>query len=159
MKQFEKLPAILFSDESWLAENFDSFREYIEYRVHGYFASVAFRRVYGEENSGDTYTHHRIENLEATRLYRDLFARRLSEVKISELWNTKVSVHELLSLTRNPFAKDTTRLQAAKELNVLVGITVVDENGKTKAGASLEDFYKTEGNSKPDESAAPATTH
>ncbi len=142
---FERLPPDVFSDEQFLTDHLEAFLDYVEYRVQGVFSSIAFRSVFGEENSNDTHGHKRVIALEHTRLYRNTFKARLDSSKIGELWNTKTSIHELLSLVRNPFAKDAVRLQAQKELNILVGITVVDENGKTKAGASLNDFYKAEG--------------
>ncbi len=153
--EFERLPALMFSDEQFLTNHIEEFLDYVEYRVQGVFPSTAFRSVYGEENSTDTSAHQRIINLEHTRLYRNTFKARLESLKIGELWSTKIALHELLSLVRNPFAKDAVRLQAQKELNILVGITVVDENGKTKAGASLNDFYKAEGITPVEEAAKP----
>jgi ASC-1-like (ASCH) protein len=132
-----------FGTIEFAADNKQHIKKYIEYRVHGYHPHVAFRRVFGEENMC-SQSHVSIELLEHNEYYKEHFERRLKEIKIEDLWNTKTSIHELLSMTRNVFAKDTTRLNAMKELNVLVGITVVDENGKTKAGRSLDDFYRGE---------------
>lgn len=139
------VPPFKFSDETFLTQHMDMFLDYVGYRVQGMFSSDAFRRVFGEENAKGTQAHERVINLEHSPLFRNTFKAALEGSKVSELWNTKTSIHELLSLVRNPYTKDATRLSAAKELNVLVGITVVDENGKTKAGASLNDFYAAEG--------------
>ena len=135
------VPASHFGDEDFAVENKKYFDAYVEYRVRGYHPHVAFRRVFGEDYM-DSNSPMRIEMAEHNPYFRSNFKRRLSEVKIEELWETKTSVHELLSMVRNPFAKDTTRLGAMKELNVLVGITVVDESGRTRAGRSLADFYQ-----------------
>lgn len=139
----DKRPPFLFADESFAIVHKDLFDQFIEYRIHGYHSSVCFKRVFGAENY-DSNAHMRIENLEHNPYYKRRFAQRLEEVKTSELWNTKISINELLSSARNPFAKDSVRLNAIKELNVMCGITVVDESGKTKAGRSLEDFYAME---------------
>jgi hypothetical protein len=139
------VPPFKFSDEQFLTSHLDLLLDYVGYRVQGMFSSDAFRRVFGKECSEGTQAHERLINLEHTSLYRNVFRNALDTAKVGDLWNTKTSIHELLSLVRNPYAKDATRLQAAKELNVLVGITVVDENGKTKAGSSLNDFYAKEG--------------
>ena len=137
----ELVPPKQFGLVSFAEANAEVFNAYVEYRVKGYHSHVAFRRVFGEDYM-DSVSHIRIEMVEHNDYFRAQFARRLKEIKVEELWETKTALHELLSLARNPFAKDTTRLNAMKELNILVGIVVVDENGKTKAGRSLDDFYK-----------------
>jgi hypothetical protein len=129
-----------FGDRDFAEANRQYFDPYVEYRVRGYHPHVAFRRVFGEDYM-DSNAPQRIEMAEHNPYFRERFATRLKEIKIEELWNEKTSIHELLSLARNPFAKDTTRLNAAKELNILIGITVTDENGKTKKGRDLSDFY------------------
>jgi len=134
-------PPKMFGDVKFAEANSGIFDAYVEYRVRGYHAHVAFRRVFGEDYM-DSVSHIRIEMTEHNPYFKEHFERRLKEIKVEALWDTKTSLHELLSMARNPFAKDSTRLNAMKELNILVGIVVVDENGKTKAGRSLDDFYK-----------------
>ena len=131
----------MFKERDFAEANKEFFDQYVEYRVRGYHGHTSFQRVFGDEATG-SQAHIRIENIEHNPYYKERFKRRLEEIKVEELWNTKTSLNELLSMARNPFAKDSTRLNAMKELNILVGITVVDENGKTKAGRNLEDFYK-----------------
>jgi len=128
----------MFGDRRFAELNKEQFDQYVEYKVNGYHSHVAFQRVFGDEY---TNPHLRIEFTEHNPYYRDRFKARLAEIKVDELWNTKTSLNELLAMARNPFAKDSTRLNAMKELNIMVGIVVVDENGKTKAGRSLDDFY------------------
>jgi hypothetical protein len=144
MSDFIPIAVDLFGDDQYAINHAEQYDDYIEYRVRGYHASLAFRRVWGDEQYG-AQGHVKIDRIEHGSYYRSHFTKRLKEIKIDELWNTKTSVHELLSLTRDIFAKDTARLNAIKELNVLVGITVVDENGKTKAGRGLNDFYEQNG--------------
>lgn len=138
---YDSVPISMFADPEFAASNKEAFDRYVEYRVRGYGAGQTMSKVFGAEPmQADTY--QRSERLEANPYYLARFEQRLKEIKIEELWNTKTSLHELLSMARSPFAKDSTRLNAIKELNIMVGIIVIDENGKTKAGRSLEDFYK-----------------
>ncbi len=134
------VPPSMFGDRAFAELNTEQFDAYVEYRVRGYHSHVAFRRVFGEEYMDNT-SHIRIELTEHNAYVRAKFKERLAAIKVEELWDTKTSLNELLSMARNPFAKDSTRLNAMKELNIMVGIVVVDENGKTKAGRNLSDFY------------------
>lgn len=84
---------------------------------------------------------------EASPRYKQTFKARLKAVKPETMWDINRAVSELLKLVLNENVRDTTRLSAIRELNVIFGITVV-EDGLTKAGMSLADFYKLEGDLK-----------
>lgn len=127
--------------ESYAESNADLIIAYAKLRVHGIHASVAFRRLWGEE-FWDSYSQARIYAIESTEVYIHNFRDILLKTPIQELWNDKLSVHKLLSLANNIFEKGSTQLRAIQELNVLVGITIVDENGKTRKGSNMSDFYK-----------------
>jgi hypothetical protein len=129
----------MFGEEKFAELNKDHFDAYIEYRVRGYHASVAFTRIFDEVNA--QHAQLAAEFLEHNPYYQRRFKERLEAIKLEKLWDTKISVHELLSVARNPFARDSTRLNAMKELNIMYGITIVDENGKTQRGKGLADFY------------------
>lgn len=144
MTTITRIPASQFGDPEFAKLNPDYFNEYVTYRVHGYHAQVAFRRVFGDENMGHN-SHMKIEEIEHNPWVRSEIARRLAQVKQSELWNERVAIHELLSIARDVYAKDSTRLNAVKELNVLYGITITDEKGVTRRGMNLDEFYKTHG--------------
>ena len=140
MSDHSVVPPAMFGDREFAELNKDKFDEYTEYRVHGIHCTVAFRRVFGEEYM-DSVSHIRVELTEHNPYFREQFLRRLKAIKVEELWDAKSSLNELLGMAQNPFAKDSTRLNAMRELNIMVGIVIVDENGKTKAGRNLEDFY------------------
>ena len=129
-----------FADETFVRANEGLVAKYVEYRVKGYPEQMAFLRVFGSDYK-DGALAQRIDNLEHNVVYRKMFDTRLRDIPLEELWNARLSVQELLTIARSWFAKDATRLAAMRELNVLCGITVIDENGKTKAGRRLEDFY------------------
>jgi hypothetical protein len=146
-KYKEPEPPWLFGDEDFTILYKEKINMYVEYRVRGFHSQIALGRAFGSENaaSGDSSTNERVFHLESNPYYMDRFERRLKEIHMDELWSAKTSVHEMLSILRSPYTKDSTQLAAAKELNVVFGITIVDENGKTRAGRSLADFYKNVG--------------
>lgn len=134
-----------FASELFAMSNQLLFDEYIAMRVHGLSAFVAFRTLFGDLAT-DNWATARIYALEHNPYYRRNFKASLEATPVDQLWNPKMAIHELLQMVRDKFAKETARMNAIKELNVLCEITIVDENGKTKAGRGLDDFYAKEGN-------------
>lgn len=135
-----------FADPEFIDLNRPFFERYVELRVRGFGSRVSFVKIFGTDNYGSPADgYKRCNDIEESDFYKERFELRLKEITTGELWNTKQTMHELLSIVRDDSARDATRLNAVKELNVLCGITIVDENGKTKAGRTLADFYKTEG--------------
>lgn len=125
--------------EDWYVnKHTDMYEDYVEMRLTGVHPSIAFRRIWGE-GYWDQMSQSRIYAIEESNFYRKEFAIRLAATPIEKLWDLKKSVHNLVCLSQNPFAKDNTRLGAMKELNVLVGITMIDENGKTVAGKGMRE--------------------
>lgn len=134
------LPPIYFRDENFAERNISIITEYADYRVLGWNPERAFCRVFGTAYA-DYFLEARIQALEHNVVYRKVFAAKFGATKLDDMFDAKTSVYELLSLVNNPFTKDTTRLTAIKELNIMFGITVIDENGKTRAGKTLSEFY------------------
>ncbi len=146
-----------FAQPDFIAVNEPFFDRYVDLRVHGYSSRTSFIKVFGLDHYPDPQQgYRRTSDIEETDWYRAAFEARLKTVTVAELWHTKSSIHELLAIVREDATRDSTRLNAIKELNVLVGITVVDENGKTKAGRTLADFYAENGKSKVPGKPAPA---
>lgn len=137
-----------FANELFVHNNIALFERYAQYRVKGHTPASALRMTFGEDyfDSGATA---RIYALEGNSAYQKIFQRLLNATKISDMWNPKQAVHELICLARDKFEKGSVRLGAIKELNVLCEITVVDETGKTKAGRNLADFYAAESEQQP----------
>ncbi len=115
------------------------FAEYIKLRVEGYHPMTCMRQVFG--NCDDVGLRGMM--IEGNPFVVAGIKKGLEAIKFGELWSPKVAVHEMLSMVRDPFVKDSTRFAAAKELNVMCGIVIVDENGKTRAGKTLDDFYSS----------------
>lgn len=170
MDEYQSVPPIQFGKPEFAEMNRELYAEYIKYRLHGYHPQVAFRRTFGDEHLQQN-GHLKVEYCEHNPYVRQKLAALLKNIKIAELWDEKIAVHELISLARNVFAKDNTRLGAIKELNVLCGITITDERGNTKRGMSLDEFYKAHGttadkaqadrpeNANFGEEGRPSTTH
>lgn len=150
-----------FASERFAQENKAIFDEYIELRIRGVNSAVAYRMILGDEYA-DNHAQSRIYALEMNPYFRKEFPLRLGLTPIADLWNPKVAVHELLSVVRDRFAKESARISAMKELNVITNITIVDDSGKSKPGRSLADFYATEGKKSTvevEEGDLPVITH
>lgn len=156
------LPAYHFRDEDFAQRNLVAVAEYAGYRALGVNAERAFLRTFGTDYA-DPHLTSRIEALEHNVIYRRAFLEAFSKVKVGEMWDVKMAAWEYLQLVNNPFVKDSTRLSAIKELNVLFGITVVDDTGRTRAGRGLKEFYAdtidAEAGSVTQATSAPARRH
>lgn len=149
-----KLTAYYFGLESTVTANEGVMGEYVELRAKFYHPRIAFVRIFGSEYE-DEHLMTRIEALELNPALVRLLKMRRSEMKVSDLVTERTAVEDYLSISRNPFEKGSTRVAAMREVNVLMGIAVVDEKGQTKrAGMSLDDFYT----SQPGKTVAPAST-
>lgn len=132
-----------FGDEEFIAANKQYFDKYIDRRVQGYSDQNSFMHVFGASYwQGHQQGFARIRAIEASEYFKREFNIKVAALKPHQIWSPNTAVHELLQLVRGDDVKHSVKLNAAKELNILMGIIVVDENGKTKAGRSLDDFYK-----------------
>lgn len=59
------------------------------------------------------------------------------KARVSKVWGAGKAVMALYDLTQDPAVRDSVRLNAIKELNVIAGITIVDENGNTKRAEEM----------------------
>jgi hypothetical protein len=140
MKPFKNLDE--FADPEFIKLNQSFFDDYIKLRVHGKPAYQSFIRVFGSEHwEGVQQGHNRIEAIESTQYFLTQFDKVLEETSASDLWNAKKALHALLAASQDLNNRDAVRLAAVKDLNLLTGIVIVDENGKTRVGRTLNDFY------------------
>lgn len=137
------IPLDDFATPEFIEDNKSFYDKYIALRVQGYDPRTAFLRVFGAEHmpDGAQAIDRRLEGIEATNYFNTHFNAALEATPVSQMWHPKRALNELLCVVRGPYVKDSTKLNAIKELNIMVGIVIVDENGKTKAGRSLSDFY------------------
>ncbi|WP_118185717.1 hypothetical protein [Paraburkholderia phosphatilytica] len=67
----------------------------------------------------------------------------LEAMNPSTEWSANTAIMHLLRLVENPLEKGSTKLNAIKELNVLLGITTVDAEGRTRRNEmSWEDVLR-----------------
>ena len=154
-----EVPLDDFANPEFIELNKSFFDKYIELRVQGNDPRTSFIRVFGMEHLPQEAQGiaRRLEGIESTDYFNPHFDAALEATPVSKLWNPKRSLNELLCLVKGPYVKDSVKLNAVKELNIMVGIIIVDENGKTKAGRSLNDFYDTVDGAEG-KGAAPAPT-
>lgn len=152
------VPVDDFADPEFIELNKSFYDKYIALRVQGHDARTAFLRVFGKEHmpDGAQAIDWRLEGIESSEYFNKHFDAALEATPVVKMWNPKRALNELLCVVRGPYVKDSTKLNAIKELNIMVGIVIVDENGKTKAGRSLSDFYDGVDGVDPSKSAAPA---
>lgn len=126
-----------FAEESFAKLNVECFDAYIEYRLKGVHSHIAFTRLFG----ADSDSNIKAEMMEHNPYFQREFSARLSALTTEKMWDEKRAVHAFMEMMKNPFFKDSTRLQALKELNVLMGITEVDDAGRTRKVPTMEDMY------------------
>ncbi|WP_053525706.1 hypothetical protein [Burkholderia cenocepacia] len=69
-------------------------------------------------------------------------AARIRESKPDELWHARLSAHKLLQIVMDDRHRESSRLNAIAQLNVLLGITEIADTGQQKlVDRSLADFY------------------
>lgn len=139
----EVQPARAFRSEQFARDNVQLVSDYADYRVMGFNPERAFIRVFGTDY-GDMHLFARIEALEHNIVFRQVFAKRFGETPLSRMFSVKHAIWHWNSLLNNPFVRETVRAKAIESLQVIYGITVVDEAGNTKAVKTLDDFYKDE---------------
>lgn len=127
---------------SFALANVEVFNKYIDLRVHGVHSHEAFRRAFPLDWYENANGFARTNSVEFNPYTISRMRDTLATVDPATLWNPRLAVHEMLCLARDPYAKEAARLGAMKELNVLLNITVTDEKGKSRAGRSLDDFYR-----------------
>lgn len=137
----EAPPAKQMATDTWCNHNSQLIKAYVELRIRGWSGIKSMRRIFGEEYY-DSNISARVNSLEGSEFYRSEFNDQLASTPISTLWDEKLSINKLLGIVNDDLEKGSTRLNAIRELNVLVGITIIDENGKTRKGNKVGDFYK-----------------
>lgn len=129
-----------FEDVNFALNNKEHFDRYIELCIHGYDEATALRIVFGEESVSDGQFWGRIYAIRRNPYYFQNYDKRLKSIKVDDLWNPRTAIALLLKVARSS-EKDSARINAIKELNIITGITVMDEAGNTKMGRNLDDFY------------------
>ena len=131
-----------FEDEQFALNNKPLFDKYINFVAKGVSDIVALRVVFGEDYMTDQVRQY-IFALQRNPYYQKHFESVLLGIKVEDMWNQKFALHHLLRIVKDENAKETAKIMAIKELDILCGITTVDELGNTKIGRSMGDFYRS----------------
>ena len=137
------IPPLEYASEKFAKDNLEGFDEYIGFRIAGHSPSVAFCRAFRvpQEHNANNYTIACA--IEANPYIRRGIESALEKMDAKKVWTSSRAVWELMQLVVNQMNRESTRLAAIKELNVLAGITIIDPNGKTKI-PTLQDFYASQ---------------
>jgi hypothetical protein len=139
---YDPLPPSEFGKTEFALSNQPNFDRYIEYRLQGVGYIIAFRKSFPAMYCTDLSRMHQYADQVEYNLYtiREL-RKSIEEIEPSKLWNAKIAMHEMLCIIRDPASQSSARLRAIEGVNILSGITFIDDKGKTRKGASLRDFY------------------
>ena len=143
-----KYPASNFREEIFIRQYRALVSDYLDLRILGVEPERAFLRCFGTDYY-DQFITQRIEALEHNPAYRVEFAKRFGAQSVDQMFNLKVAVYEWLQLINSKATRDSSKVAALKELQVLYGMTVIDANGNTRAGKVLADFYLEQNQAKP----------
>ncbi|WP_179404092.1 hypothetical protein [Burkholderia guangdongensis] len=115
---------------------------YIRLKAIGRSSIAALSGAFGADYSMSMNPHVYIDLIETSDAYVNGLPHAIEALKDHSIWNAEISARVLASIATDESAKRSDRIAAAKELNVIYGVTVIDENGKTKAGMTLDDLLK-----------------
>ncbi|OJA81159.1 hypothetical protein BGV72_02635 [Burkholderia ubonensis] len=133
-------------------------KRYIQLRALGHKSIAALTGAFGHEYLRAVNPSAYIDLIETSDTYMNGF-RRAVEDSTQKLWSDEIAARVLFSIATNESAKNTERIAAAKELNVLYGVTVIDEKGNTRRGMSLEDLLKMTPSANTSQAAAESKVH
>jgi len=147
-----KYPAGKFRNPEFIREYRPLFARYLDMRVAGKPARSAFLQCFGA-GYFDQWFLGRIEALEGGEHFQAQLEKKRAEADLTKVFDLKDAVYGWLDIIHNPETRDSSRVAALKELQVLYGMTMIDANGNTRAGKVLADFYKESDRAKPITSA------
>ncbi|MGC2970446.1 hypothetical protein [Paraburkholderia aspalathi] len=118
-------------------------KRYMHLRVIGKTSIAALTGSFGVDYTMAMNPWAYINLIETSDAYLSGLAAAVAAMSDEQLWSAETSARVLYSIATDETAKRGERIQAAKELNVLFGITIIDEKGNTRAGAmSVEDLFR-----------------
>jgi hypothetical protein len=143
-----KYPAPRFREDDFIRMYRPLVSRYLDMRVLGMERESAFLQCFGT----DYYDQHlirRIEALEGNEAFQNELGKRLDAKTPEQMFDLKKAIWNWMSIINSNSARDSSKVAAIKELQVLYGLTVIDANGNTRAGKTLADFYKETDQQKP----------
>ena len=109
---------------------------YVGLRLLGHPPFMAALGAEVPEHIADEYS--RLAEVNDT--YIELFAQRLALLNEECGWSRKMAILRLQETVNDPYAKRADKTNAIKELNMLTGVTAIDDKGRTVI-PTLKDFF------------------
>jgi len=115
--------------------------EYMKLRAIGRESLAALTVAFGAHHATSGRVSILIDFIEGSDKYIAGMPAAIERMKHVTIWSPALAARNLVAIA-NSAAKASDRMSAIKELNVIYGVTIVDENGKTKSGGmTLKDFW------------------
>jgi len=118
---------------------------YVNLRADGHASIAALTGAFGPEYVMTMNPYTYINLIETSDAYKRTLVAAVAAKKDNPIWDAEQAARVLFSIATDETAKRAERIAAAKELNVLFGITIIDDKGNTRIGHTLADFYKLTG--------------
>ncbi|WP_186080035.1 hypothetical protein [Burkholderia gladioli] len=140
---FTEMSIDLFGDDDYIRQTIQPFvRKYARLRAHAMEAGTAFISTFKLSINDDRWPLKK-QALESTEFYAAMFKEEFSKVKAEDLLNPKSALFKYMEIVNCRKTNGASKVAALKEAALIAGVTVIDEDGKVKAGASLNEFYQS----------------
>ncbi|PLZ01961.1 hypothetical protein CY652_13100 [Burkholderia sp. WAC0059] len=121
----------------------DALLRYVNLRADGHTSIAALVGAFGSDYAMTMHPFIYINLIETSDAYKRTLVAAVAAKKDNPLWDAETSARVLFSIATDETAKRAERIAAAKELNVLFGITIIDDKGNTRRGGlTVEDLLK-----------------
>lgn len=123
---------------------------YCELRAAGSSSMTALAVAFGPERTNSIHCMRFIDAIEASKMFRDYMD--------AHPWTEAASVATLRDIAANG-VKNSDRIAAVRELNTLHGLTMVDEQGRTRragGNTTFDDFLRMKAGADAEEAAKAA---
>ena len=116
--------------------NVGMLHKYVDLRLLGHPPFMAALGAEVPEHIADEYS--RLAEVNDT--YIELFTQQLALLNEECGWTRKMAILRLQETVNDPYAKRADKTNAIKELNMLTGVTAIDDKGRTVI-PTLKDFF------------------
>lgn len=132
-----------FKNEYIAAYHKEALLRYVSLKAEGHTSIAALTGAFGHEYAMTMNPFAYINLIETSDAYKRTLVAAVADKKDNPIWDAEQAARVLFSIATDETAKRAERIAAAKELNVLFGITIIDDKGNTRAGAmSFEDVVR-----------------
>lgn len=132
-----------FKNEYIVAHHKEALLRYVKLRAEGHTSIAALTGAFGHEYAMTMNPFAYINLIETSDAYKRTLVAAVADKKDNPIWDAQQAARVLFSIATDESAKRAERIAAAKELNVLFGITIIDDKGNTRIGEhTLDDLFR-----------------